>query len=275
MNNMFFPIILAAFLSGGFCGLIGYYIQRFHIVTLSFSIAHAALAGASLALILGLDIIYVALIFSLLFSIAIGLFYSRIKYGWELISMIFFSIFNSIALLMLYISNIYVLSTASLSVVLWGSLLAVTPSKLILLSGVIVLFIIYLSIYRSQIDAIIFDRKIADAEGINVSLHILILLSFTGVAIAFTLKITGGFLVFSLLYNPVASAIQISKNARNQLLMSIFYGSISSLIGLALSYYFDLPVGATIALFSSLILLISYLFRFFFDKILIKRIIGS
>ncbi|HDJ89068.1 MAG TPA: hypothetical protein ENG40_00030, partial [Thermoprotei archaeon] len=87
---MFLHIFLTALLSGCFCGMIGYYIHRFHIVTLSFSIAHAALAGASIALILGLDITYIALLFTILFSLIIGILYPRIRYEWELISMGFF-----------------------------------------------------------------------------------------------------------------------------------------------------------------------------------------
>ncbi|RLF14303.1 MAG: hypothetical protein DRJ66_06305 [Thermoprotei archaeon] len=259
---MFEVALLASILSGGLCGILGYYVQRFNIVTLSFSVAHAALAGAALALVLGLDVTYLALVFASSFALVIGIISTRVStLERELISMGFFSLFNAIALLMIYMSTTYVLSTASISVVLWGSLLAITKPKVITLLGLVVIFSFYIFMFRSQIDAILFDRKLAEAEGIDVDFHILITLLFVGTAIAFTLRLTGGFLVFTLLYNPVASTMQLIRSAQRQQLMSPILGAISAMSGLVFSYILDWPVGATIALISSIILISSYIAR--------------
>ena len=102
------------------------------------------------------------------------------------------------------------------------------------------------------------DRWTGRGAASRYARGVLILLFFAGVAIASTLKLTGGFLVFTLIYNPVASAMQLAKNAKLQLLLSLLLGASSSVLGLALSYLMDLPVGASIALLSSLILLLSY-----------------
>ncbi|RLE76364.1 MAG: hypothetical protein DRJ56_04240 [Thermoprotei archaeon] len=263
---------LAAILSGSLCGVLGYYIQRFGIVTLSFSVAHAALAGAALSLVLGADASYLALATAVSFALVLGALSPRAPRERELVSMGFFSLFNALAILMVYLSNVYVLSSATVAVVLWGSILAVTRAKLLVLLGVSALFLTYLTTFRSQIDAIVFDRRLAEAEGINVRLHTLAMLLFAGGAIALTLKLTGGFLVFTLLYNPVASAAKLARSARGQLLLSPLIGSASALSGLATSYAFDLPVGASIALVSSGVLLMSYLVRAFADRRTMSRL---
>ena len=258
MFGLFSLAVLAALLSGCLCGAIGFHIQRFGVTTLSFGIAHAALAGAALGVLWNLDPTYSAMATAVSSALVLGWLFTRVEYGRELICMAVFSASSAIALLAVYLSTARVLATTSVAEVLWGSLLAVTAPKVLVLLVVVVLFLIYIAACRMHIDAILYDRRLAEAEGVDVQMHTLILLFFAGVAIASTLKLTGGFLVFTLIYNPVASAMQLARNAKLQLLLSLLLGASSSVLGLALSYLMDLPVGASIALLSSLILLLSY-----------------
>ncbi len=249
---------IAAVLSGGLCGAIGFHVHRLKITTLSFSVAHAALAGAAVGLILGLDPIYSAMGVAVISALILGFLLTRVKYGGELLSMTVFSVCSAIALFAIYLSNTQVLATSSISVILWGSLLAVTLQKLTILLLVTFTFILYLLAYRVHIDSILYDKKLAEAEGLNIYNHTLAILFFAGMAIASTLKLTGGFLVFTLLYNPVAASFQLTNKAYLQLLYSSLLGSFSASSGLVASYFLDWPVGATIAILSSIILLLSF-----------------
>ena len=247
--------LLAAVLSGNLCGAIGFYVQRLKITTLSFSVAHAALAGASIGLILNLDPVYSAMIVAVASALILGVIFTRVEYGRELISMAVFSTSSAIAVFAIYLSNVRVLATASIAVVLWGSLLAITVEKLILLLLTLFIFVLYILAYKIQIDSMLYDVKMAEAEGINVQMHMLIMLFFAGLIISSSLRLTGGFLVFTLLYNPVAASFQISRRAHMQLLVSSILGASSASSGLIVSYILDWPVGATIAIVSSIILL--------------------
>lgn len=261
MIGIFETAIMSAILGGGSCGILGYYVQRFGITTLSFSIAHAALAGAAIGMVLGVDMVYSAMICASAYAIIMGFLMGRIEYAKELISMAFFAFFNALAIFMIYISNTLVLATSSIAVILWGSVLAVTLQKIAIFIVLLIIFIFYVIAFKPQIDAILFDKKLAEAEGVNIHLHTMVMLIFVSIAIALTLKITGGFLVFSLLYNPVASSFQISRKASLQQIISPTIGVLSALLGLAISYILDWPVGATIAIISTLILFISVVYR--------------
>jgi len=250
--------ISAAVLSGNLCGAIGFYVQRLKITTLSFSVAHAALAGASIGLILNLDPVYSAMVTAVASALFLGMVFTRIEYGRELISMAVFSVSSAVAIFAIYLSNVRVLATVSISVVLWGSLLAITVEKLILLLLILFIFVLYILAYRIQIDSMLYDVKMAEAEGVNVQMHMLIMLFFAGLIISSSLRLTGGFLVFTLLYNPVATSFQISRRAHMQLLASSILGAVSASSGLMVSYILDWPVGATIAIVSSIILLLAY-----------------
>ncbi|MCD6348566.1 MAG: metal ABC transporter permease [Candidatus Korarchaeota archaeon] len=266
--------MIASVMSGGLCGAIGFYIQRLEITTMSFSIAHAALAGASIGLVMGLDPTYSAMVMAIALSLLLGLIFTRISYGKELVSMAIFSACSAIALFSIYLSNVKVLATSSVAVILWGSILAITPQKLVILALATFGFSLYIISYKTQIDSMIYDRKIAEAEGIDVQLHTLAVLFFAGIVIALTLKLTGGFLVFALLYNPVSTSMQLVRKAHLQLVLSSVLGGASALSGIFVSYAFDWPVGATIAIISTVMLIISYIVGFL-REINKKRCLGK
>jgi len=172
-----------------------------------------------------------------------------------------FSFFSAVALIAIYLSNTTVLATTSVSMLLWGSILAVEPRRIILVFSVLLIFALYLKTFRGEIESIIFDRTLAEAEGVDIYFHTLTLLVFMSIAIALALRITGGFLVFSLLYLPVASSLMLSDVARTQLSLAILLSVLSSLLGILLSYAFDLPVGSSITIMATLLLLLSCILR--------------
>lgn len=255
---IFLESILSAILSSILISSTGYFAEKFRITTLSFCVAHAALAGASIGLVLKLDPTYSAMVLALLSALLLGVILPRIHLK-EVFTLSLFSFFSAVALIAIYLSNTSVLATSSISMVLWGSLLAVDVRKLLLLSVVLLFFAFYLKTFKVQIDSIIFDRELAEAEGVDVYTHTLILLVFMSIAIALTLRITGGFLIFALLYIPVAASLFVASTARKQLFVSMFFSSSSAILGFSISYLFDLPIGASIALIATLILLISAL----------------
>mgnify|MGYP000041110585 CR=1 FL=1 len=267
--------LLGALLSGFICGMLGYYVQRYGVTTLSFTIAHSALAGAAISLVLGFNTTLFTLFFAVASALLIGYLTSKSPIRRELICMGLFSLLNAVAILMLYMSSTNVLSTVQLSTILWGSVLAITCEKIIAIVAIAATFLVYAVIFKPQIDAILFDQKLAEAEGVNVKLHSTILLLFVGSAIAIILRITGGFLVFSLLYNPVASALLLSKRANIQQLISPILGSSVAIAGLFASFMYNLPVGASIALLSSVTLLLSYVSRVTINYMLAQRSVRS
>ena len=92
--------ILGAILSGTLCGLLGYYVQRFGITTISFTIAHAALASAAISMVLKLDITLYTIIFTIPLTLIIAIVTCKFHSHRELLCLGLFSLFNAIAILM-------------------------------------------------------------------------------------------------------------------------------------------------------------------------------
>ncbi len=273
MVRILFLVIsfLGALLSGVLCGLLGYYIKRLKLTNLAFTIAHAALAGAVLSLFFNINMVFFTMLFTIMVTfvvVGISIWYPHIR---ELVCMSMFSFFSALAILVIYLSSDGVLTSTSLATILWGSVLALTFSKMMMIIVTIVMFLFYTLVFKPQLDSILFDIRLANAEGVRVGFHLMIIVLFVSVSVSIILRITGGFLVFALLYNPIASSMMISQNAYKQQLFSGIIGGSAALIGFILSFSFDLPIGASIAVSSSVILVFSVILRTIWNQFIAHK----
>jgi len=217
-------------------------------------VAHAALAGASVSIIASTPPEETAFAFSITAALLVELLYRRLGVEREVISMCTFSFSSAIAMIAVYMAPSVTLTSETASLILWGSVLAVTPAKIVLLVFLVVSLAVYVLSFKLEIDSLLFDVKLAEAEGVNVTLHATILILLTAMAISIILKLTGGFLVFSLLFNPVVAVERLSY--RRQPLLGALVGGLSGLLGVVVSYFFDTPVGATISMMASIMLIL-------------------
>lgn len=93
----------------------------------------------------------------------------------------------------------------------------------------------------------------------------LIYLLLVGSIVALGVKFVGTLLMGALVIIPAASAKNISKNINGYYLLSIFFGVISSLIGISIASYFHISSGPIIVLSSIFIFILTYLAKKFFD----------
>ncbi|MCD6483868.1 MAG: metal ABC transporter permease [Candidatus Odinarchaeota archaeon] len=246
--------LIATMLAGGLCGVLGAYLRKLGLLTLCFTIAHAALAGVSFSILFSTPPELTAFLFSVSATFLVEFLYHRIGLEREIISMCTFSLASALAMIAIYMAPSTTLTSETASLILWGSILAVTPAKIVILSILMVTLIVYIFSFKLELDSILFDMKLAEAEGVNTQFHSMILLLLAAVAISATLKLTGGFLVFSLLFNPVAAVERLTYR-RQQFLAGVVGGG-AGIIGVVVSYVFDTPIGATIAIAASILLII-------------------
>lgn len=248
MSMLLTSSLLGGFLAGGLCGSIGVICNRLRLMTMAFAIAHAALAGSALALAAGMDAILVAMLLALATAMLLGPLADQLRISLDLMSMMLFSAYNAMTFIFIVLSPGPALMTESVGQLLWGSILAIKPSYLAYLLSAALASTLFLAIFWGRISPILFDPKLAEAEGVNARLYRYLILILAGVIITLALRITGGFLVFSLLYAPAASSIQLQTRMTRLITSAWILGSISAMSGLGLSLLLDLPSGSCIAL---------------------------
>lgn len=267
MLTILIRAFIAAVFAGFLCGLMGVHITRLNLNTVAFSTAHAALAGAALAMFLGMEPSTIGLILAILTALFLGPLADLFHIPFDLFSMSLFSIYTAFAFIFISISPGGVISAQAVSSILWGSILTVTSGYTVFLSILFFLVLIYIIAFFPQLKSLLFDSKLAEAEGINVKAYKYSLMFLSGVTVSLILKLVGGFLVFSLLFIPAASAFLLSENIKLILCFSAILGSFSAVGGIFLSLLLDLPTGACIVLMATFILIISAVYAHFFGRL--------
>ena len=249
--------ILATFLGGIACSLIGVFVVLLHMPFIGVAMSHAAFAGALLGLWLGFDPIIGAFVFCLAASAVVGPLADRGQLGPETSLGIIFSLMLGLAFL--FIGIIPNTRSAALDL-LWGSVLTSGREDIILLGIVAFLVVGIVVIFGKEIQATIFNRNVAIAVGIPATLVLYGIIFLTGATITVTLRSIGGLLIFSLILNPAAAAYQLTYSMKRMYFIAAGFGVLSCWIGLFVSYIFNIPSGATIIITSSLIFMLALIF---------------
>ena len=257
MYEIIIQAIIGGTIAGILYGVLGILMTRLKLNTIVFSSAHSALAGAALSLILPLDQIILSTGFVLFTALILGPLSDALLLPLDQISMVLLSIYTALALIFIYLAPGAVTSPEVLAKVFWGSVFAINIQYVILLFGLLVILLLYLSFSWTKLKAILYDRRLAEAEGISTKSYIYSLILLTGITIVFVLKIVGGLLVYAILFNPATAASKLAHNIEKRIVLSALFGVLSVLLGVLLSLCFNLPVGACIALASAIIMLIA------------------
>jgi len=249
--------ILTGVLGGIACSVIGVFVVLMHMPFIGVCMSHAAFAGAMLGLWLGFDPLIGAFVMSLLAAAIVGPLADRGELNPETSVGVIFSLM--LGLSFLFIGLMPGTKSTALEI-LWGSILTNTRGDIILLAIVAVVIVALVLLFFKEIQATVFNRDMALSVGIPATIILYGILFLTGATITATLRSIGGILIFSLILNPAAAAYQLTYSMKKMFLLSALFGVLSSLVGLFLSYYFNLPSGATIVVTSSLIFLAAVVF---------------
>jgi manganese/iron transport system permease protein len=249
--------VIATFLGGIACGVIGVFVVLMHLPFIGVAMAHAAFTGALLGLWLGFDPLIGALVFSLAAAAVIGPLADRGQLSPETSLGVIFSLMLGLAFLFLGLMPGTKSSALSL---FWGSILTNTRGDLLLL-GIVATVVVGLVIaFYKEVQAAVFNRGIAQAVGLPATFILYGVLFLTGATVTASLRSIGGLLIFSLILNPAAAAYQLTYNMKKMFLLSAGFGVLAGWVGLLISYVFDLPSGATIVIVSSVIFMLAAVF---------------
>ncbi|MBP1992511.1 metal ABC transporter permease [Paenibacillus eucommiae] len=139
---------------------------------------------------------------------------------------------------------------------LFGSVVAVNQTEIIMMLGVAVVAGIFFYTFRRPLYQMTFDEETAKTNGLPVN-HISLLFSiFTGMIVAAAMPIVGVLLVSSLIILPAALAIRIAPSFVAALFLAMIIGLVGVLSGLTASYQLSTPPGGTIAIVLLLFLVI-------------------
>ena len=248
--------VLGATLAGFVCSTMGVFVVRMNLASIGYCMSHAAFAGAAFGVMMSIDPLISAIVFSFGTALVLGPLAEKARLESNVIIGFLFSVMIALAFIFLNLIPGQAASATALRI-LWGSVFAVKTNDIMLLSVLSIILVLFIAIFYKELISIMFNRKLAESVGINAKLFYFAVLFFTGFAVSLSLRLVGGLLVFALIVNPTSSAYQFFYDFKKIMIFSPIIGIISCLIGLWLSLVTDFPIGASIVIISALIFAIS------------------
>ncbi len=245
--------ILAGILVSIASGIIGSLVVVNRMVFLAGGIAHTAYGGIGIAIYFGLPIFFGASLFALFSAILMAFvtLYQREKI--DIFVGLIWAIGMAIGIIFIDLTPGY---NVDLMSYLFGSILAVSREDIYYMSFLLLFIIVTITLFYREILAVSYDTIYASLRGINVKFFYTTILVLSALTVVIAIKVVGLILVIALLTIPIYIAQKFSNSLSFMMFLSGILSTLFTIIGLIISYQYDLTSGATIIIVSAIFLIL-------------------
>ncbi|MFL2101336.1 metal ABC transporter permease [Desemzia sp. FAM 23991] len=248
--------LITSLLVGFVAGIIGSFIILRGMSLMGDAISHAVLPGVAISYMFGFSYVIGASFFGVLTAVLIGFITEKSTLKNDTAIGIVFSSFFALGVILISFAQ----SATDLYHILFGNVLAVRDSDMMLTAVVTIVSLIFILLFFKELKLTSFDPVMAKAAGLPVKFfHYALMFLLTLVAVV-SLQTVGTILVISMLITPAATAYLLTNNLKIMMCLSAFFGMFSSFIGLFFSYSYNLASGATIVLTAAVFFVMAFLF---------------
>lgn len=241
--------LIIAVLVGLICAVMGSYLMVQRLALLGDAISHSVLPGLAVAFVLGINLSVGAFVAGILSTLAIAWIRTRSPLKEDAAMGIVLSAFFALGVTL--ITLIQKNNKIDLNHFLFGNILGVTAADVrdtVIIAGIVVLVVF--ALYKELL-FYTFDPLGAQAVGLPVNLLNFGLMALIALTVVASLKAVGVVLVLSLLITPGATAYLLVPRLHQVMFLGAAIGIFSSISGMYLSYWFNLPSGPAIVLVTS------------------------
>ena len=232
------------------CPLIGIFLVPRRLSLIADTLAHVALAGVAVGLLLGASPILGALVVTVGGALGMERLRARGALQGDAALAVFLSGGFAVAVVLISLAQGF---NADLFAILFGSILTVSPMDvwLILALGAVVVTTVVLS-YR-RLFAITLNEDLARTSGVQVTALNFTLTVLTALTTVVAMRMVGVLLVSAMIVIPTLTGFAIGTSFRRATVVAIVMALASVVIGLTAAYYLRLAAGGAIVLTALLI----------------------
>ena len=225
--------------------LIGTFLVLRRYSLIADTLSHVSLAGIALGLLLKINPLLAALGATTVASLGIERLRNSKRISGESALALFLSGSLALAVVLLSLANGF---NASLFNYLFGSIVTVTSTDILVIGGVSALVILSLFALFKPLLFVTFDEEAAQVSGMPTRFLNLALILLTALTVSVAIPIVGILLIAALMVIPVVAALQWRCGFMRTVLMAEGISIVSVLFGIVASFYFNLATGGTIVL---------------------------
>ena len=237
--------LVVSVLVGVMCPVVGVYVVVRGLGFMGDALAHSVLPGMVLALLAGVSFFFGAIPAALAAALLIGYLIRRTGVREDTsVGIVFVGLF-ALGLVMATASGGV---SVNLEDILLGQVLGVSTIDMYVTLGLAVAVLALVLGLHKELVFSSFDPSGAAVLGLPVGRLEYLLLGMLSVVIVMALKAVGVILVIAMLITPAATALLLVKSFQRAMAASVFFGVASAIVGLYLSWHFNLPSGPLMAL---------------------------
>ena len=240
-------------------GIIGSLVVVNKITFLTGGIAHSSYGGIGLAIYLGLPVLFGATVFAVLTAVIIAIITLNNRNRIDAIIGMMWASGMAIGIIFVDLTPGY---NVDLMSYLFGSIIAVSNDDLIYMTALDIFIVSTVVFFYKQILAVSYDSEFATLRGINVKFFYTLILILAALCVVAAIKAVGLILVIALLTIPTYLAESFASRLSTMMVISSILATIFTILGLVVSYIYDISLGASIIMVAVVILAFVKLIKF-------------
>lgn len=242
--------LIAGLLVSLLTGVISAFIVLRKMSFIGAGISHAAFGGVAIGFFTGMNPLLTAVIYSILVAIGIESASRKGRISEDVSIGIFYSVSMALGIALVSLSKAY---NVDLFGYLFGNILAITNEEILLTFIVTIAVTGGILVLLKELFLITYNEELALVSGIRVKLLNTLFLVALAMSIVVSIRIVGIIMVSALLVIPGATARLFAKSLLSMIALSCLAGAASVILGLFLSYEYNIAPGAGIVLTSAVL----------------------
>lgn len=256
LDDFFFRALIAGVGVALIAGPLGSFIVWRRMAYFGDTMAHSALLGVAVSLLMELDLTLSVFAVAALVSLLLLVLQRRRALSADALLGILSH--STLALGLVLVAFMYWVRI-DLTAYLFGDILAVTRSDIALIwGGGVIAIAVLVAVWRPLLASTV-NHELAEAEGLNPGRARLVLMLLMALVIAIAMKVIGILLITSLLIIPAATARRYAATPEAMAAMAALIGAVAVVGGLFGSLRYDTPSGPSIVVAALILFLISLL----------------
>jgi ABC-type Mn2+/Zn2+ transport system permease subunit len=247
--------VIAGGLAGALCGLVGVYVVLRRMSYIGHGLSHAIFGGAVASYVLEVNFFVGAGLWGVIAALIINAVSRQRKIGADAAIGI---VTTASFALGIALGSRYPRLTVNFDAALFGNILGVTVGDLWVLGAATAFVVMVVMLRYRQLLFVTFDPEVSDSYGVSRKRYDTLFALILAATVVSTMQILGVTLIAATIVVPAIVGRLVTDSFGKMLVISTAVGAACGVAGMYVSYYADVPSGATIVLVASALFIVVF-----------------
>ncbi|MFI9616514.1 anchored repeat-type ABC transporter permease subunit [Streptomyces sp. NPDC052023] len=246
-----------AVMCGIVSGVVGAHVVLRGMAFIGDAVSHSVFPGVAIAFVFQFNLVLGGAVAGLLTALAVAVFSQNRRLKEDTVIGVFFAAAFGLGIVILSTAPGY---SGSLESFLFGQILGISDRDVVTVAVMGLILLLVAGAVHKELVTVSLDRETAKAVGLPVFVLDIVLYALVTVTVVISLQAVGNILVLALLITPAACARLLTDRIGVMMLLAPAVGAGGAVVGLYLSYAYNLAAGGLIVLVVTGVFVLCWLF---------------